>query len=323
MDYPTLIQDLPEDDYHARPEYGSTQVRAALRSINHFKLACEPTEQTKSMRLGTAIHCAVLEPQRFEDLYLASKPPIDPGDLYYRKRETAEMLAAGLTIPDIADELDVKEETVDGYAEDDEVQALRVHYVNHPPDETPDLSDSQIEKVLRIRDRVRAHPEARLILEEGRPEVSAFAELDGVACKGRFDWYADGCIWDLKTTSKPASRDSVRKLIAWRDYHVQAGLYTAIDGEVRDGVLPEFGWLFVETQPPHNVGVYRCGRDTLEEGRELMFRALEIIAEYESDPHCFGGYCDILEIVNIPGWAFRATESDDDVDEEPVPEVPF
>lgn len=66
--------EIPEDLYHAGPAYGSSSVRNALRSPAHVKVKVEPT---KAMKLGSAVHRAVLEPERFESEYVVKPAGVD------------------------------------------------------------------------------------------------------------------------------------------------------------------------------------------------------------------------------------------------------
>lgn len=318
-----LIFDMPEEEYFAREDNGSTKVRAALKSPNHYRAACQPFDGTRSTQLGTAIHRAVLEPDVFETKYLTEQPPFDPKDLHYLKRDAAKLLAKGFKAAGIAEEMGNKPQTVEGYLEIDQVQELAAWYKQYGTDDLIELPQKDLNIVRRVRDNVFAHPEAHLILDVGKSEVSAFAEIDGIECKGRFDWRLPGELWDIKSSWKSATPAGVSKAIAFRDMHVQAALYCELDSRCSAGPRPDFGWLAVETSEPFNVGVYRCGPQTMEEGRALMFQALETIAELQEQPGMFGGYSTKLEMLELPHWAFRANADDEDEQGELIPEIPF
>lgn len=58
----------PSDVYHARPEMSASKVKAVLRSLAHFKsefIDEEGKKDTPSLRFGTIVHTALLEPARF------------------------------------------------------------------------------------------------------------------------------------------------------------------------------------------------------------------------------------------------------------------
>lgn len=60
-------------DCHASPAIGSTGLKLIIRSPAHFRYQ-EPVEHdTRAKQLGTALHCAVLEPDRFAVDYLIAQ----------------------------------------------------------------------------------------------------------------------------------------------------------------------------------------------------------------------------------------------------------
>jgi exodeoxyribonuclease VIII len=142
-------------------------------------------QETPAMRLGSLIHCAVLEPETLKERY-AVAPECD--------RRTKEGKAV-----------------LEAFKEASQGRILV----------TPDNLDT----AQRCADSVRAHPMAEAILAQGKSEVSVFAPLDGTDCKGRMDWLReDGIIADLKTT-RDATPDGFGRSAATFDYPVQAGMY--------------------------------------------------------------------------------------------------
>src|SRR5699024_4433160 len=135
-----FIDKMPEAAYHKHPAHGSTAVRAALKSIAHFRHhQATELEPTAAMRLGSAVHCAVLEPERFEVEFIPPTCPVDVDAMNYRHRDAAKMLAEGATLATIADALRVKEATAAKYLDMPDVQVLAEHYREHPPKDAPSL----------------------------------------------------------------------------------------------------------------------------------------------------------------------------------------
>jgi exodeoxyribonuclease VIII len=66
--------EIPEDLYHAGPGFGSSNVKAALKSPAHVKIKFP---QSDAMKFGTAVHLALLEPNRFEEEYVLKPADID------------------------------------------------------------------------------------------------------------------------------------------------------------------------------------------------------------------------------------------------------
>jgi len=67
-------RDLTNAQYHALPSLSASGAKKVLRSIAHY---LTPTETTTAMRLGTAIHTAILEPDAFPDVYSVRPDGID------------------------------------------------------------------------------------------------------------------------------------------------------------------------------------------------------------------------------------------------------
>ncbi|OEY96074.1 hypothetical protein BJD20_13305 [Acinetobacter proteolyticus] len=81
-----LIADMSNDEYHARPEYSSSQLKDLLRSAAHFysfNIAKEHEKESKKhLDFGTLAHALFLEPEVFTDEFSvlpadAPKPPTD------------------------------------------------------------------------------------------------------------------------------------------------------------------------------------------------------------------------------------------------------
>ena len=120
----------------------------------------------------------------------------------------------------------------------------------------------------------------------GKPEQAIFETLNGVACKGKYDWLpdtpdADGVlrIRDYKTIGADASEFPYH---AWKyGYHVQAAFYMVLLRA--NGYQGFLGFEFVvqEKTAPYDYMVYRLDEDSpeIELADKLIFR---ILARYRS-----------------------------------------
>lgn len=67
---PCFVADMPNDAYHSYPEgVSSSGLKEVLRSPAHYFFR-EQTEPTRAVEIGTAIHTALLEPERFKSEYV-------------------------------------------------------------------------------------------------------------------------------------------------------------------------------------------------------------------------------------------------------------
>ena len=72
-----IYRDIPSTEYHAVPGLGSSHLRELLKSALHYKTSVNlPNKETPAMKLGTATHCAILEPECFDIEYVEA-PIVD------------------------------------------------------------------------------------------------------------------------------------------------------------------------------------------------------------------------------------------------------
>lgn len=65
-----FIAHMPDDVYHSTEGFvSSTGLKQVARSPAHYFYA-PPKKSTREMVIGSATHCAILEPERFSDLYM-------------------------------------------------------------------------------------------------------------------------------------------------------------------------------------------------------------------------------------------------------------
>lgn len=236
--------DLPADAYHAHPAVGHSGIVQILRSPAHFRawLSQRPAP-TPAMQFGTAVHMAVLEPERFAEAY-AECPPFDR-----RTKEGKEKAA--------------------------EWEAANAGKLP--------LSGEQMHSIGRIKAALQQHAGAARLLASGRAEVSAFWHDDatGVECKARADFLSGWpdqphTVVDLKITGNAAA-DAFARVAVSLGYDVQAALY--VDGFRRAlNRYVRFVFVAVEAEPPHAVAAYEAGEAMLALGRAKCRAALNLLA---------------------------------------------
>lgn len=69
-----LLPNIPEEEYFGWDAINQSSLFKALTSMAHMKAALEETG-TKATKLGSALHAAVLEPDRFDEDYLETPHP--------------------------------------------------------------------------------------------------------------------------------------------------------------------------------------------------------------------------------------------------------
>lgn len=278
---PGVYPDLTNAQHHADPAIGASGLKAIARSPLHYWARYidpdrEPDEPTPAMKLGTATHCAVLEPARFAEEYVEV-----PEGLDRRTKEGkalwAELQASGREPISARDASYVRSMTA----------AARAHPVS------------------RILFGLAPRFERSIFWRDA---------ATGVVCKIRPDLFVEPCamfpnglIVDLKTT-EDASPDGFPAQ-AWRlDMHLQGAFYA--DGfcaALGTPVPPAFLWLAVEKDAPHATAYYSLGGDLLAHGRREYRRHLDTYARCLRD-NIWPGYSTAVADLQPPGWALKAIE---------------
>ena len=189
---------------------------------------------TAQMALGRAVHCALLEPERFE-LNFCVKPKFD-----LRRNGEREALAKW----------------------------------EEEHSESEHITQAQLETAFRCREAIANHEIASFFIPGDDPERAIFweDELTGLKCKARVDTLKGGVV-DLKTTTQEnlaaILRDAARRM-----YHGQSAWYhhAAVEDGLIDGSRLPVN-VFVQTVEPFDVAVLRMTEETFEEGT-LLWRSL-------------------------------------------------
>ena len=70
------VEKLSNEDYHAADGISKSGLDLILRSPAHYRFS-EKREATRAMEIGTALHCAILEPDRFTADYMLLREVTD------------------------------------------------------------------------------------------------------------------------------------------------------------------------------------------------------------------------------------------------------
>lgn len=265
-----IVPDMPDAEYRQAPGYGSTALKWFLEEVpaqaKHWIDHPEDAPTFDAAAFGLMVHAKVLgQPFPFlvKDWNLSSKAG---------KQRAAEVLAEHGG-PEDAD-LDAK-----GF--DEAFAAAGVALV----------SEADLELAKGCAEGALAHPTVRAILERpGSAECSAFAEIDGVKVKARFDWLPEQgerrrVALDLKTAFSAHPRKFV-KTVANLEYAVQYAGYldvlNAVTGPMPHGLEPELIFVAIDKRPPHLVALVGLPEVWKQIGREKVARARNVIAECEA-----------------------------------------
>lgn len=237
----------------------------------------EPRKPTDAMLFGTASHTTVLEADKIEREYFIFD-------------DTAKCLEIGGGNP----------RATTKYKEWKAMQ-LQLHAGKQ------EIRVDVWDKLCRMRESVRKHPAAAMLLENGTPEQTMFwddAET-GAPCKMRPDWLpGSDIIVDLKTTEDASPNGFARSILNYR-YDVQGAFYS--DGYLQATGRPCQGFVFiaVEKEPPYAVAVYYMTAEAYDLGKRKYSRNLQTYMECLRTG-VWPAYSDQVQPVSLPAWALNA-----------------
>lgn len=292
---PGIYEDLPDQVYHRGPGISKSgldliKISPALYKANRD----HPRPPTPAMVIGSAFHTAVLEPERFAQVYVAAPDdaPRRPTDRQiHAKKPSAETVAA-----------------IQWWQAWDADNAGKI-VLDTKAGEDPFWQPSDWDLVQRMADAVRAHPIASILLapDDGAAEISVFWQdrWRNRLCKCRPDftnWAHDVCV-DLKSSHDATFSGFQRSVIDFR-YHVQEAWYT--DGQREAGCMPRNGFVFVavEKRPPWHVGVYRLEPEAVRMGRVAYRRDLDLYSQCKAADE-WPGLDPAIRPLPLPPWAER------------------
>lgn len=231
--------------YHANDEFKGSSFFKKISLTTLLHALKQEVEQSPAMALGSALHAAVLEPEKFSSEF-AVAPKVD--------RRTKEGKAAFEAF-----ENDSKEKTI--------------------------LTADQMEAVEGMKASILSHEIASAMLTGGEAEYSYYtteAET-GIGLKCRPDYYNKNALIDVKTC-RDASVAGFTSACFNLGYFLQAAFYLDVFNAVNGTSIEEFYFVAVESAAPYAVNTFKMGEAEIAFGRELYKKALKQYAEYLNDP---------------------------------------
>lgn len=230
--------DMPNEVYHSAHGISKSGLDLIERSPAHYRFA-PPRKSTRNMEIGTAIHTALLEPERFAEEYMLLKGVADRRASEYK-------------------------------------QAAKVHgsertLVGHEADKVAGMQEAVYANAAAAN-LLKAEGWSELSGIAIDPET-------GAVCRHRFDRLtADGIAVDVKKTQDARSEAFSRSVHNYR-YHVQAAFYADQYFWITGQRLKAFAFIAVEEEFPHGVKVYYMTDDAIAIGRDLYRENLKTYAE--------------------------------------------
>ena len=268
-----IYSGISNDDYHGGVGVSKSGLDVLARSPLHYWAKYidpnrERKEPTPAMKLGTAIHTAVLEPDAFAQRHMVA-PIVD--------RRTKDGKA-----------------TWDRFIAEAEAAGADL------------ISADDFAICQAISHQVRSHPTARKVFANGTAELSAYwtDQETGLLCKCRPDFLGIPLIVDLKSTEDASAEGFAKSAWNYR-YWVQAAWY--VDGiEQATGQRPEaFVFGAFEKSAPYACAFYFADEAMIDMGRREYRRLLRILADCTAADRWPGYTTDVLPL-GVPAWALKA-----------------
>lgn len=263
---PGIYTDITNENYHAAAGISKSGLDLIAKSPYLFKNR-PPQKPTKAMLIGSAFHCAALEPSLFPEQF-AVAPDVDARTKSGKvEMELFRTASRGKTI----------------------------------------INRDDAENVGLMAQAVRTHPIASALLAAGQTETSIFHqdEITGELVKVRPDFLFEDVLVDLKSTDDAGFDAFSRSCWNYR-YFVQAAFYldvaNAAFGRQR---FDSFIFVVCEKNPPYQVAVYAADRQMVEAGRVQYRRDLATYHQCRVTATWPGLNADQIEKITLPGWAMH------------------
>lgn len=258
-----IYPNLPYSEYVALPGLRVSTLQFARYSAKHLKWAMDGKlgkESTDALRLGSAIHMRLLEPDNYE-IFM----PV------------ATVCQATLKKGGACSNNGTMEHDGKWYC----------GTKSHAPEgsTTPEVyvTEAEAEMIEVLNHEVRRHPVVKYLRRFGGSELSAVAEIEGVLMKCRIDKLAepeDGdppIVLDIKT-KQPLSCSMKQCQSAAEDYayHVQAEVYRRVLKKLKGYDEVAVVHLFVEKGPPFDCVVIQSSEDDMLAGNNDFLSWLNV-----------------------------------------------
>ena len=238
------ISNMPDDYYHSTEGFISKSSLSSLKASPFRFFTGVKFKQTKAMEIGTAIHCALLEPEKFAATYRLD-PDLTDKRLKSYKDAVKELQGFNFFIGQDAKNINGM---MDAVLENDAARDL-LH-----SDGVSELSGFHVDSET------------------------------GIKLRHRFDRLtADGCGVDVKKTQS-VRPEELSKTIDKYGYAMQDALYSDAYEAITGRKLNQFYFIFVEESYPHEVAVVYLDDVSKQVGRDQYRNLLIDYDYYKNNP---------------------------------------
>ena len=162
------------------------------------------------------------------------------------------------------------------------------------PDNIMIVKEKTVDEFSIIADRVIAHPEIKLLLEDAQAENMIEKQVKDFNIKGILDVLSASkgtTVIDWKLVSSK-NFDNFKREALYSNYDLQAAVYDFLVEATH------VYFVAIESQAPHRIKLFYCTSSFLESGAEKFDKALKIIHKENWRKPNF----DIMEIEDLVSW---------------------
>ena len=283
------FEDIPFEDYLQIDAMSKTAIWQAETSLLAYKhVRDNGIKETEPMRRGTAGHAALLEPERFGEVYMVQpdfteglttkdgKPTTSKNSSEYRKRVADWQIEHPTALPishDFKADLDGMRERINGHG----------------------LASELVD---------------RLLVREGSLQWEC--PTTGNPCKCRYDAVStvgdDVIGWDYKVVGEHLRPSKWAQKAIGYGYHVGDAHYRDGFNRVTGEVLDAFLFVVQESKPPYDIAVYEFDRETVVLGIRTRLRLMRAIADADRQ-NVYPGLPEDIQVIEAPEWAFSREDA--------------
>lgn len=296
-----ILRDVPMEDYHRMPGASSSQLKELDRSPAHLKAYLDGLRSKSSAALdfGSALHCALLEPELFAASYVVAE-------------QCSAVTGKGAQC------------SREGSVRCGGKWFCTQHQGEQEADAVTVISRKDQENVLGAMRSINAHPAASAVLARvTHRELSGLwlDEESGQLCRARFDAVAPslGATVELKTAADASVTGFTKAIYKFRYYRQGAHYLNGADAVLVDdpeiaAVLHPDGFhrhivIAVESGgAPWAVNVFALRDDALHAGREELRPLLRLYrhcTEMDDWPQESREYSTEPQDISLPVFAWR------------------
>lgn len=266
----------------------------------------EDSKQQKAFAMGTIMHLAVLEPEKFEKTVIVCDlaqntnaykdwvnenfgiwvPEFNP---FPQLPEAQQEVIDGAIVPDVVPEPSKKPakkvtKKAEGPKGTWHVKQGKNGEYYKGDDEFFVVKSSEMAMLRRVQKNVAAHSLANKLIRGGTPELSGVARdpETGLYMNIRGDCKGDGYFIDVKSTGS-CSHNDIKYAMESYNYPMQHVHYletaNLIDGA---GTYEHFAYLFISKEEPNEVVLVKLDDETLRKAAKHRRNALRRIAQCEA-----------------------------------------